>query len=77
VKREGFIEADTGLPMPTATNYKLREIERNAFDEKGEPSRQTVVLRKGYLSAGVIHALRFLTLHSPRLSHMIIELGDL
>jgi hypothetical protein len=28
VKIEGFIEADTGSPIPTDTNYKLLEIER-------------------------------------------------
>jgi hypothetical protein len=31
VKIEGFIEADTGSPMPTATNDNQREIERHAF----------------------------------------------
>jgi hypothetical protein len=28
VKIEGFIEADTGSPIPTVTNYQLLDIER-------------------------------------------------
>jgi hypothetical protein len=44
---------------------------------QGEPSRQTVALRKGSLSVGVIHALCFLKLHRPRLNHMILVAGGL
>ena len=38
---------------------------------------QTIVLIKSYLSAGAIHALRFLKLYSLRLNNMILGVGGL